>query len=848
MGWQYNTCAVCYNVVVITVVVLDNVAPETVWVLEVYLTPEEAEDLIDSKKDLNEYQQAYDEMKPNPTFIDSAVTLTTRYHTNNTAQSSRNIAKPARRTAKPWRPNIGRSRAPERTPSTEDYYNIPSTLTSTPDVIEASTRSENVAVLDTTSPNVSVRFQKKQDEKSKEVTDPTLTGRQKVNVGSQRSRLGNDREMPQLHGRSEKRSYDNRPYDDPNEFVNISPAELSSAKHQTQNKQTTTSLTPENVPSLSPIPVSLSIPIPEYDVSEGNSPILGVPGSSDDERFATPSPNLRMMYTTTSNQASPMQPSDDTAAPVPTLDSSSCVDNSSSFQTADELSKNSRSPSPVYRPSSTTNLDTGIRVPNIYNTLQPTLSPPKSHPHRLARPALEESGDFVDSELLDQIIHETQLAKEFNELQVKSRLAASNTRRGRGSGRVSEGRDLEDEFPPALPPRYYDSDDEISPPQLPPHLPPRSQSADDTATFKFEELVGNSGEFTVVNLSPPAVPQRTSSRKEERVEYGVSEVEYTPPPSPPPRTHSRKKNHNLLLSTPFQSPSEENYPAGIDCPPTPPPRETTNTTTTTKPERDKTVVAEHLQKQNESGNSSPDHQHRDLTQEESQGRASSAEESEAVKEKEKQGNKGGTGQLAEIIEGKGKELVTKIMTQSSSSSVDPVKNVGSTVDDETASGSSTVKTLTSDEEDDDDDMTLSLNTAAARYQRQPSVSTPTAEGGKNISIHTHTHTHTHTNSELDLSCVGNFESLSIPYLTDTPSGAASLSSYMMNTPDMTLNLPSMTNDLQNSTGTATDDEEGETRDHAIVKTSDMTRFLHQTLGRQTQVRFNMCTCRRLVLV
>ena len=756
----------------------DNVAPDRVWVLEVYLTPQEAESLSLAKRDLTRSRTAYDEMTPDPTLLDNTATFSSRFQPATPAAPARSTSRTSKKSGKssssgsPWRTHLGRSRGLDRGSSSEDYYNILPVVGKPPPPggagVEESTRLGNVTISDTTSSTVSVSFHKKKASRDGATTDratvparatdvgPSVTGgaRQKVDVG--RSRIGSDREMPQLHGRSEGPGYHERSYDE------ISSTELE----QTQSEQQTPpAFISKEAPSS--IPVSLSIPIPEGGLLEGG---LGVPVSSsgEEERFATPSPNLRVMYA--NQQPLPPQASGDGEI-APAFDRSSCVDRSSSSKTTGEPLKLSRSPSPIPRPASSSNLDTGVRVPSIYDTLPlpplPSSQPapatatgrsppaPVSPPGRPARPQLEESGDFVDSSVLDQIIHE---ARQQNMLLGSLQHAPLGAREGGGSEEESD----EEEVPPALPPRNYGSDDESLAPRLPPR---RNQQLQVEKLANVEVFGGNSGEFTVVGSSS-AVPR--GGQSSGGAEYGAGEVEYTPPPSPPPRTLSQRGNHTppppllALAAVSGQDEADDD-----DRPPTPPPKETTETTTEITVTREGDFVGERW---SNSASSSPDHQHRDLTQQEEEeeeyGRASSAEggttEDDVVRDQlgeNRDIDRGGDdGQSVEVNEGQdweeeeegksdvtssvedqsnlGSDLSTEIVRKRrSSSSVDPVKpedSESTLADDETASGTSAVRTLTSDEEEEeeeDEELTLSLSAAAIRYKRQPSVSTPT-EGGE----------------------------------------------------------------------------------------------------------------------
>ncbi|CAI8043979.1 hypothetical protein GBAR_LOCUS24413 [Geodia barretti] len=832
-------------------ILAENVAPETVWVLEVHLSPEEAEDLADIQRDLVSHRQAYEGMTPNPSLVDSAVSFLSRFQsgagpTGISSSTSSSRGTPAR---SGWR--VGRSstrghrsrpRVVEPNPKfDEDYYNLSVAFNSltTQRANEAGGRlaakhedvtaacnanSSTITVLPrvTETPTTSPKVPRSGGGRGK--TEPAGGG------GGGRSRLSSDRKMPRLHGNSGKRDLTTRSYANPDTF----PDEiLPPAAPKTESG--TAKLQDNSVPGVPPpasIPASLGIPIPTpgKSANEAHSPIpTGTAGSSslEDERYATPSPNFSLVVPAAPGESGSKLPS-------PVQPTGFAADDSHSFQTADELSDKSHSPPPPPLPERLETdpdpSETDKKVLSIYDTITP---PPQrrwtsqtSSQQQQQQRKFEESDDFVDSEIVDQLLSETRLMKQQEELSRPKR------------GRTGWEQDYHHQ-PPALPPRNRKIDDAPAPaPALPPH---RLRSP---SLVEVEQLVGNSGEFTVVELSPPAVPQRVLPplNQQRGSDFEGSNVEFTPPPSPPPRTHSRKGDRS-----PEKMPQDSpDFIYGR--PPTPPPRDhktteesemITSEAITAAVERDGN--ASDLPER--SGSSSPDYQHRGLTQSLDVG--SSLEDGhvssdmdtvrESVQVIEGRGWLGDTTTAAEKG-GERDSASNKLaeedtsQTRRSSSSVDPVKpeDRGTQL---TGSGSlqdefSSVKTLTSDEEDEDsgDGTTASASTTMLRY-RHPSTSTPREN-------------HTRTGPGLNDVGANALESLNLsaPPL-GTPGGRGappSLSFNQVNTPEMTLQL-SMAEKLRGTADEQGQRDGGEEGGKSQVLMVDLAR-IHQTLSRNLQVR------------
>ena len=708
-----------------------------------------------------------------------------------------------------------------------------STITVLPELSQAQTSSPQVP----RNP-VSCVSGKKDGRKVK--TEPSRE-RAGQNMGKTSNSSVGGQKISRLHGRSEKRDFSHRPYTDPDTFPD-SNTYPSVARPKTSSPQG--EMPHQSLSGATPaIPASPSIPIPVGQPGEREHPSSSGPtgrsSSLEEEKFATPSPNFSVI------SAAALSKKVELDVPMATTveEGSANTAHSSSFQTAEELSsRSSPSQSPAREQDQVTTEASGSIAWSIYNTLTPPL------PHREAaaqtkqseirvylRRKLEDSDDFVDSSVLDQIISE---ARQMSEEAARPRSNETNI----------NNRDS----PPELPPRNYEVDDFEPPPQLPPRgvsLATNSAAAPQTV---LEHLVSDSGEFTVVEIRPPSVPHHLESQ--------VNGTESTPPPSPPPRTLSRK-----------MSP--------LPCPPTeatpPPPgvaQGVSSTLASTQADDYKeTEVVEPASagdvEEDEviggapvrSASSSPDRQHRGLTQ--SQGTASDEEGG-------KEGEGSAEGQDMEtvweslrMIEGQGwlgeaggeanKETETENRTRQEDSgstqqeldgdserqghlgsSVDPLnqEETRSIQDDGAEETCSIAEMLTSDEEDEEsgNEVVADVSTATFRY-RHRSTSTP-REARTRV-----THPSTHGGGPDNSLSIQNLSVQSLA--TPTEAGATpSLSFTQLNTPEMTLQL-SMAERLR---GTADEpvgrDGGGEAaRSQAAMVASDMAR-IHQTLGRNLQVR------------
>ena len=493
------------------------------------------------------------------------------------------------------------------------------------------------------------------------------------------------------------------------------------------------------------------------------------------------------------------------------------VDRSNSYQTADDQSNPSHSLSPTEQ-QSLSNRGTEKLEPSFTSIPVPTKSPTSSLKGRLkqTRHELEDSSDFMDSEALDRIIAQTRLEQEFEALQVQSqqrREAASV-----GGGDQENERICVKSSPlpaPPLPRRYSGSPSDPLLHQLPADS---SQSAANTGdhfklpttdSLKQADLVGESGEFTVTTttISPP-IPPRKSSR-----DYGVehTSVVTNPPPSPPPRIHSQGRKLGSLKCAPTEASSKNSEAVqGKDVPPSPPPRQRRELVTADK---DGSLTGD---VNTRSDSSSPEYQHRDLTQRERQGASSTEREGdEEVDLGEVQGNKeiwgsavemerqvlgepvggsdGGKSEEGEKRNQTEEETTGSIRKRRSSTCVDPVEEEDRVLEDsadEATSVTSTMKTLTSDEGESDEDTDVTVKTATLRYRANTHGEMDLQAAGASL------HIEDSTESLLDR--------LPRPHFSDTPS-VASLSLTQLNTPETTLHY-SITNKLQSSGGIMTDSE------------------------------------------
>ena len=844
------------------------------WVLEVYLTPEEVEDLTDTRKDLRQYQRAYDDMTPNPALIDSTITFTSRFQPGSPMSTSprRNTKRSSRKPTK-----LGSWRSHVQTPPVsgeEDYYNyshIPPMHGNGGEVTSNSVGSDKAAAGDSTIPIPSPRNQRTPREGSSPQVSRASTAvgvgtggrgrgggrRSRAGMGQKR-RAGINREMPQLHGRGEKRVFHNRPYDYLEEFVNISsPEGVSFTAKQPSTPPEGSPPSPTRSDKLPPFPTtiqaSLSIPIEQIDKPlEGQSPLLSVTGSSyEEERFATPSPNFPTLQSSHLQQP-PTE--DNTASPLPTaeLESSSCVDRSNSYQTADDELLDPLWSQKEHKLKS----DSAEKhISSVYGTPEAQVTPvlKSSSPH--AQHELEESSDFVDTAVLDKLILRSQ--QEFEKLQVQPRRKVAGAQVQQSSSLIYNA---------------PTSDAHL----LPPQLPPRNQTSINDTEINISDIVGSSGEFTVVGLSPP-IPPRPSSQGKKRTGRGSGKEEYTPPPSPPPRIQSQRKTWESPQCLPLDT-SSHVLPKDDGVPPTPPPREKGEHTSATEC---LTVAMGDLPKRSES--SSPDYQHRVLTQRVTQSGVSSGEDSvegegergggeeDEEGEREREGREDGEGKIpgggkdeegerdkvqgqrvsllheekGGVIEAEGsRETVTMgedgsltemavdpVQEKRSSTCVDPPEE-GEEISQSTfpeGDVATIVHTLTSDEEEDESgDVRIATNVkpSTLRYNHHPlSASTPSDRNTATMGLHME------DNSSLS-------SSLSILRLPGTPSSGASLSLYQLNTPETTLvgkDLQTARADVGNGNGT---------RSRMADVDSDMAR-MRQTLGRQLQVSHCTITLQNL---
>lgn len=303
--------------------------------------------------------------------------------------------------------------------------------------------------------------------------------------------------------------------------------------------------------------------------------------------------------------------------------------------------------------------------------------------------------------------------------------------------------------------------------------------------------------------------------------------ECTAPPSPPPRTLSASRKMESAQGASAETSSKQ--PAAAqdlddDVPPQPPPRERRGLNV---PEVDGNSAEDSPAK---SGSSSPDYQHRDLTQLERQGASSAESQHDPVTcsdgEREREGE-------VEENEGSGYD---RVQDEEQGTSVDPVdeeraqsKYPDDNTDDATSLASS-VKTLTSNEESGEE-ATVRIKNSTLLYRH-----TPTSKG-EVAGVHA------------DGGSV--YDSIQRRHFPVTP-GSADVSLQDLNTPETTLQFSAL-QDMHNSKGTMADSEgirvdspllngEGMMRSRTATVDSDMEGVTRprgasriQTLGRQLQV-------------
>ena len=651
-------------------------------------------------------------------------------------------------------------------------------------------------------------------------------------TGVEKEKLS-EREMPRLHNRS-KRVAKYRPYNDPDEFINISVKVASSPStsrtHTTSHTQPSAQPPVDNsqsspvhsdlVPLSLAIPASLSIPITEQGKTpETTSPLLSVTSSSvEEERFATPSPNFPISYSNQEQSELQQEPTD-TSVSTERQGSSSSVD----------VYKPSNPPHPLSPPDQhdLQEHDAGKPESALENTSH------KLSPDTSSRQKLEESNDFVDFDVLDQLILETRLQKKLETQQARPHLHG----REEGSSRVGPREDHDRKRLLAM--RTNDSASNDTRSHLPPPpLPPRHQPVADSTSgdvnlgrVRASDLMGSSGEFTVVE-SPP-LSHKTAEG--ERSREGSS-----PPPSPPPRGESRRRNRDTVdvAAVDYLITERDDN----DLPPTPPPRERgRGSPAAAAAERSERLHVMAPERRSDSS-LSLDYQHRDLTQQE-RNVTSSAESERREREDERipggeeeeeegdgegrqseeltEGGAGGRNEEGEVDE-KQESEVDVVLGKRSSTCVDPPdKEVESQVvpensTDEVASVSSTVKTLTSDEDESDEETIVSPKLATRGYAHTFS-STPSGEGYAGMSL-------------MEESTSTTFHSLSASHFSPTP--RASLSLYQLNTPETTLHVPGSNEPAEEVVSDSENEVGGRTR--GINVGTDMTR-IHQTLGRNIQV-------------
>ena len=736
-------------------------------------------------------------MTPNPSLINNPCTVPSRFQSPSSRSSSKQGKKATKLSS--WRshttPRVANTGSID---DDDDYYNLPPITDTRASHADSSSetdrqglqslRSDDSALFKPDTSTVSI-FSRKSWKTSRS-TQSRGKGNVEVASGSkdtgERGKQGREtssRKMPQLHNQVERRHIQ---YDDPDKLLDT-PEGVSSSAHQTQSGVTaplnkdssdysdlppfpiaptsqlnevssdysnlpsfpTTSTvqlneaSPDysNLPSFPTAPASLNIPIAEGKQTEASSPLLSVGGSSaEEERYATPSPNFPSLLT-------PQPPTMDT----PKLEFSSCVDRSNSFQTA----TNSPSSSKQQSPTNNTNAYESSSIP-------PVRPPPVITSTPISHRAPIEEDDFVDADILDQFIAESKLRRQMKAAQVDLSInrgeISSDT--GDGMAEVAEGEvDKRNRPLPALPAEGDDAPTGSDIEQLPPPLPPRGQSQNtndenqqlNTSPPEFQiqtELCGESGEFSVTPMSQ-ALPAKQPST-ENRVEKNFAESTL------PQKTHSEGEE---LISeeytpdkTPYETQVEEENPSMVS------PGENLDLLPVEDGSKDPL---------GRSRSSTPDHQHRELSQLGTQEPAD------------------GTGELEDT---QGEEECPEEPPRRNSTSVDPreegeVSNEEGTADEGTGRTYPPPFLITSDEEESGEESTVHISKASALLHSHTSFSKGDLDGVPNNSARV-------------------FDSVPRAHLMGTPE-SANMSLNQLYTPETTLQI-SAVQDLQHPKVTVTD--------------------------------------------
>ena len=642
--------------------------------VEVYLSPHEVETLEDVQHDLPHYQRTYHDLTPNTTLVDSAFAWKFQSTTSNKSVGKPRLKKLSKSSA------TRRSQMPSRAADhdspvvDEDYYNLPPITITDPRALHADSvaedrqslqlvESDDTAVYIVENSAVLMLSPKNRMKSRENSTSPSKTATGEVGRGrpgsakhslvrkggrGEKGQAESNREMPQLHN-TFKRIHHDPTYDDPDEFLDKISPPVSSASPQTRTKPHEPLIQSPSLddvihddhnrlPPFPTIPTSLSIPITaggqQADVGSTRQSATG--SSVEDERFATPSPTFPAPYNLQSSTGQSLS----IPIPAPILETSSCVDRSNSFQTADESSSHSLSPPAHQRQGELLSSSKEKKVPSIYDS-PPLIRPPKktvtstpastsSRPlpalpprSQLAVSLLEDSDDFMDSDFVDQLIAQVQLEAEEEVMALHS--SASNWQSGGGGRGRSVGKEEHMKNRPLpKPPTECGTaalgDAEVSPPQLPPRFKSMATTGDQLVppvSTDQSQLAGDSGEFVVENSRPPPVPPKKVGMPTEKTVESKAEEEKGPPP--PLRSESHKMREMVQeVSAGFVSKRARvaDDETEADVPPIPPPR-------------DQLHLRLHTEERNlaegssdKSTSSSPDVQHRDLTQLDRQGASS----------------------------------------------------------------------------------------------------------------------------------------------------------------------------------------------------------------------------------
>ena len=419
---------------------LDNIAPDKVWILEVYLTREEVELARDHRKNLLAFQATYASMIANPQL--STSTLHWRFQSS---ISSKALADSLRiRNRKNWR---RRNKQPNGSVHSHRVKNLEPVASSTP---QRKTKSDSIASDEVTiSPHLST-VSYKSNRKSQ-----ALANSPGSNPGNETDELYVDAV-------------------DVDPTMAIGPKMLhlfSNSSSNAEEKVVGTDMQHEAL-NIKPIDVGS---MPQLIVKEVKSQVQGTTGSTSSEGFATPSP--------TSPHMSKISPSQ-----LPQVDSSftpSFKTACESSLSADEAGKGGGGGVGTGTLTQKSNTEQDPQLEGSGSTSEPTQTTPinlqtkevsSDHPNLsgIRKTHFSESDDdFVDSEDLEELLKHIALGNSTNQIDSSpgvrhplipsqnktSSLVQTSALPTTGVPLTSSGNQNEESPPPPVPPRMPSPED-----------------------------------------------------------------------------------------------------------------------------------------------------------------------------------------------------------------------------------------------------------------------------------------------------------------------------------------------------------------------------------------------------